>query len=262
MAEIYRRDGVLGAVPILSEAEATAYREQMERDEATLGASFHYRDKAHTALPYALRLATHPTVLDLVEELMGPDILLYNATFIIKEAGTTTKVSWHQDLTYWGLEDDDGQVSMWLALSPATEASGCMRMIPGSHRRKGLDHVNVQGDDNLLLLGQELAEVDESGAELYPLAPGEASFHHGWTVHTSAPNRSDDRRIGLNVQYLTPNNRVVAGSRASGLLVRGRDDYGHYDPDPPPPAVFDDEAIAAWDEQWALMKANFLSGQS
>ena len=70
--------------------------------------------------------------LDLVEKILGSNILLHNTTFIIKEADTTSHVSWHQDLTYWRFSHDD-QVSVWLALSPANELSGALQMIPKSH---------------------------------------------------------------------------------------------------------------------------------
>ena len=78
--------------------------------------SLHYKSKAHTILTSPLQLATDPTVLDIVESMIGPDILLYNVTYIIKEVNAPSHVSWHQDLTYWGLSHDD-KVSMWLALS-------------------------------------------------------------------------------------------------------------------------------------------------
>lgn len=131
LAVAYRRDGYVSSVPVISKAEAAAHRARMEKAEATFG-PLHYRSKVHTMLTSPLELATHQQVLDLVEAMLGPDILLYNVTYIVKEPGAASHVSWHQDLTYWGLSHDD-QVSMWLAFSPATELSGCMRMVPGSH---------------------------------------------------------------------------------------------------------------------------------
>ncbi|MEL0123213.1 MAG: phytanoyl-CoA dioxygenase family protein, partial [Paracoccaceae bacterium] len=101
----------------------------------------------------ALELATLPSVLDLVEQMIGPNILLYNVTYIIKEPHAPSHVSWHQDLTYWGLSHDD-QVSMWLALSPATQESGCMRMIPGSHKLGKVEHQTTEDDTNVMLQGQ------------------------------------------------------------------------------------------------------------
>jgi len=175
--------------------------------------------------------------------LLGPDILLHNVTYIVKEPKTGSHVSWHQDLTYWGLSHDD-QVSMWLALSPATEASGCMRMIPGSHRQGRIEHETTEDETNVLFQGQTVNGVDEDAAVMCPLAPGEASFHHGWTLHASMPNRSNDRRIGLNVQYLAAHVRQTKHDLDTAILVRGQDWFGHFGTDIPATSDLDPAAIA------------------
>lgn len=255
----YLADGVVSPVQIISSTEAARHRERMERAEQELG-PLHYIDKVHTVLTSPYELATHPVVLDTVEQLLGPDILLYNSTYIVKEPNSPAQVRWHQDLTYWGLQDDDAQVSMWLALAPATPESGCMQMIPGSHRYGRRPHDTSSGDDNLLLLGQHIPEVDSGQARYFPLEPGQASFHHGWTVHASMPNVSADRRIGLNVQYVSPHNflKSVDGARAD--LVRGTDRFGHFTADSGATTDCEPEAVAAWQQADAVMKANFKIG--
>lgn len=227
----YERDGYASPVPFLTTEEAADHRARLEAAEEKMG-SLHYRSKAHTFLTSPLELATHPTILDMVERMIGPDILLYNVTYIIKEPHAPSHVSWHQDLTYWGLSHDD-QVSMWLALSPATAESGCMRMIPGSHKHGMVTHETTEDDSNVLLQGQTVRGVAEDKATLCPLRPGEATFHHGWTLHASMPNNSDDRRIGLNVQYVAAHVRQTKHDHDSAILVRGKDDYGHFNQDIP-----------------------------
>ena len=255
LAETYRRDGVI-SVRVVSEADAARHRAALEHGEAQLG-PLHYLDKVHTVMMSPYELATHPAVLDVVESLIGPDILLYNSTYIIKEPGSDAFVAWHQDLTYWGLEDPDAQVSMWLALSPATVESGCMSMIPGSHMSGAVVHVKDATDANVLLMGQRIESVDPSDAIPFPLAPGEASFHHGWTVHASAPNTSTDRRIGLNVQYLAPHSRHVDGEAMTAMLVRGSDTYSHFGSDVAPASDFEPGAVSRWRALDAAMKAGF-----
>ena len=242
MAESYMRDGFLSPVEILSADEAARHRARMEAAEATTGA-LHYKTKVHTILRSPLELATHPRVLDMVEALIGPDILLYNVTYIVKEAGSASHVSWHQDLTYWGF-DGDAQVSMWLALSPATLESGCMRMVAGSHREGRRDHRLTEDATNVLFRGQTVEGVAEETAVLCPLQPGQASFHHGWTLHASMANRGPDRRIGLNVQYLAPHMRQTKPEPDSALLVRGADRHGHFQTDKPAETDLDPAAIA------------------
>ena len=252
-AESYERDGYVTSVDIVTADEAARHRARLEAAEAAHG-SLHYKAKTHTFFTSALELATHPRVLDLVEAIIGPDILLFNSEFIIKEPHAASHVSWHQDLTYWGLSHDD-PVSMWLALSPATALSGCMRMIPGSHKQGRRDHVTTDDEANVLLQGQTVAGVAEDAAVMCPLEPGQASFHHGWTLHASMPNRSDDRRIGLNVQYLAPHIRQTKHDLDTAMLVRGEDRFGHFGRDIPAAADFEPDAMARWRELDALYQA-------
>lgn len=258
IAADYWNAGVVSPVSLLSPQVAAEHRRRLEEAEAKIG-FLHYLDKVHTVLTSPFELATHPDVLDVVESLIGPDILLYNTNYIIKEPQTESFVAWHQDLTYWGLMEDDAQVSMWLALSPATEESGCMSMISASHATGRRQHEQDTRDENVLLLGQRITDVDADAGMLHPLQPGEASFHHGWTVHTSAPNVSNDRRIGLNVQYLAAHNGNVHG-HGSAILVRGEDRHGHFAADHPADADLEPEAVVAWRALDAQMKEWFKNG--
>ena len=133
---------------------------------------------------------------------------------------------------------------MWLALPPATPESGCMRMIPGSHANGRREHVVTDDPTNLLDLGQTVREVAEAGAITCSLQPGQASFHHGWTLHSSLPNRSDDRRIGLNVQYLAPHMRQTKHNMDSAILVRGEDRFAHFGRDLPAETDLEPVAMA------------------
>lgn len=254
IAERYERDGVVVA-DILDDVETVAHRRALDIGEAALG-PLHYMNKVHTVMRSPYDLATHPRVLDIVEALIGHDILLYNVDYIIKEPGSDAFVSWHQDLTYWGLADDDAQVSMWLALEPATAESGCMSMVPGSHRGGRVVHVEQPSDANVLLLGQQIVGVDPATARHYPLAAGQASFHHGWTVHESGPNRARHRRVGLNVQYLAPHNRQERDDAAT-MLVRGVDNFGHFRTEQPPDVDFEPDAVARFRELDQAMKQSF-----
>ena len=242
IAVTYKKNGFVSPVWLISERNAEHHRVLLEDAEASIG-KMHYRSKIHTVHTSPLTLATLPCALDIVEQMIGPNILLYNVTYIIKEPKSQTHVSWHQDLTYWGLSHDD-QVSMWLALSPATLESGCMRMIPGSHLGGRMEHKTTEDSDNVLLQGQTVSGINESNAHFCPLAPGEATFHHGWTLHASMPNRSADRRIGLNVQYLATHVRQTKHDLDTAMLVRGQDDYGHFESEKPATSDLDPAAIA------------------
>ena len=257
----WQRDGFLSPVKIIDAKEASRHRRAFEDAESKAGPQ-HYLDKAHTVLTSPLELACHPAMLDIVESLIGPDILLYNVVYIVKEPHSKSYVSWHQDFTYWGFDSDD-QVSAWLALAPATELSGCMRMIPGSYRHGRYGHTATDDADNVLKMGQTVAGINDAEAIVCPLQPGEASFHHGWTLHSSGPNSSDDRRIGLNIQYLATHMRQTNHDRDSAMLVRGVDIYGHFAQDIPASRDLDPEALAQRDEMVARFQDIYeMSGQA
>jgi len=253
LRDTYQRDGFVSGVEILSESGALRHRTAMEAAEASFG-PLHYEAKVHTFLRSPHELATLSNVLDVVERFIGPNILLYGATYIVKEPGSASFVSWHQDLTYWGFSHDD-QVSMWLALSPATVLSGCMRMIPGSHVHGQLHHETTKNESNVLFNGQTVAGIQESGAVTCALKAGQASFHHGWTLHSSGPNESDDRRIGLNVQYLATHMRQTKNTADSAMLVRGKDEFGHFAEDLAATSDLDPVAVARQKELQARYRS-------
>jgi ectoine hydroxylase-related dioxygenase (phytanoyl-CoA dioxygenase family) len=252
--DLYLEQGYLTALDILDRETAAVHRAALERAEAKAG-TMHYLNKIHTVLRSPAELVSHPAVLDVVEQLIGPDILVYNSTYIIKEANTPSHVSWHQDLTYWGLDSDD-QVSLWLALSEASVASGCMRVIPGSQRTGKLDHIAGEEDEhNVLFQNQRVADIDEAQALACPLGPGQASLHHGWLLHASATNQTSDRRIGLNVQYIAPHVRQKLPDY-SAWLVRGEDRYRYYAEEKPASTDLDPVACQHRERLEAMYRAS------
>jgi ectoine hydroxylase-related dioxygenase (phytanoyl-CoA dioxygenase family) len=160
---------------------------------------------------------------------------------------TTSFVSWHQDLTYWGLEGEE-EVSAWIALSPATTKSGCMRFVAGSQNQT-IAHRDTHDPDNLLTRGQEMVvEVAEDDAVEIELRPGQMSLHHGKVFHASHPNISDDRRIGLAIRFIPTHMRQVEGGQMAAMLVRGVDQYQHFRRCRPPSGLLTDADLAHWQE--------------
>jgi ectoine hydroxylase-related dioxygenase (phytanoyl-CoA dioxygenase family) len=183
-------------------------------------------------------------MLDAVESVLGPDLMVWGCEFFIKEPMSPKFVSWHQDLTYWGLSDA-GEVTAWVALSAATVENGAMRMVPGSQRSGIVPHRDTFAEDNILSRGQEITDgVDESRAVDVVLRPGEMSLHHGRMFHASGPNRTAGRRIALVVRYIAPAMRQTRGERDFAVLVRGEDRFGHFVNPPLPTAEFAPEAVA------------------
>ncbi|MEE3257909.1 MAG: phytanoyl-CoA dioxygenase family protein [Candidatus Latescibacterota bacterium] len=243
--EQYHRDGYYFPLKVLDDQEITTSRNQLEAFETAQGKSLQgaQRNKSHLLFKWVDDLMRHDKILDAVEALTGPDLLCWNTLFWIKEPQSESFVTWHQDLRYWGLDTDD-LVSVWLALSPATLASGCMHVLPGSHQGELLPHKDEYAEGNLLTRGQEIAvEVDEALTVAMPLAPGELSLHNGRLAHASSPNQSADRRIGLSLHYMPPRTKQVVGEWDSAALVRGEDRFGHFNHAPQPTKNFDPVAV-------------------
>jgi non-heme Fe2+,alpha-ketoglutarate-dependent halogenase len=246
--EQYRRDGYVSPVRVMAEDEAAAIRQKIEAFEAAQGKSLHgtQRTKCSLLFPWVYELFTSDAVLDAVEDVIGPNILQYQCGAWVKEPETGSYVSWHQDCTYYGLDPLE-LVSAWVALSPASEDSGCMQVLPGSHLQGEIPTANTElNEDNLLASGMRAqVEIDESKAVPMPLRPGEMSLHHVALLHSSRPNHGDDRRIGISGGFMPTHVRQTTILQASAMLVRGTDDYGHFPLDERPPVSPDDPATIA-----------------
>jgi non-haem Fe2+, alpha-ketoglutarate-dependent halogenase len=246
----YRRDGYLFPVDCLTQDEVQHYRTRLEHFEREQGDTFGklpdlVRSKSHLLFTWMDELVRHPKVLDAVESIIGPNILIYHLTSWLKEPNEPSHVSWHQDGTYFGLEPAE-QVTAWIALTDATPEMGCVRIIPGSHVIGQRPHKDTFSPGNLLSRGQTIEhKLDYTKYVMMPLMAGQISLHHTHIVHSSEPNQTNRRRIGIGVSYIPPHCRLVNDVRVTAALVRGRDDCGHFDPEPRPSGDFDAGSRAA-----------------
>ncbi|MBV8393544.1 MAG: phytanoyl-CoA dioxygenase family protein [Alphaproteobacteria bacterium] len=227
----YQRDGYVCPVDAFSTEQARKWRGELEAFERaegqTMGRGHNF--KPHLLFPWVDEIVHAPEVLDAVEDLIGPDILLFHLSVWPKDAGSGTYVSWHQDATYFGLEPAC-HITAWVALTDAPVEAGCMEVVPRSHKLGQLRHGEMQNPDNLLSRGQELSvEFDRTSTAYMPVKAGQFSLHHTHLVHNSRPNRSNDRRIGLGISYIPTSARCISPTRVSAMLVRGQDRYGHFD---------------------------------
>lgn len=238
---------MLFPIRVLSVMEAARYRDALEAVAAQCGEGYRRRfDNLHLFFPWAYRLATSEALLDTVESIIGPDIVIDGTLVFYKPPHDSGYASWHQDSVYsgWHLTPS---VSAWIALTPSEPSNGCMRAIPGSHQEGMLDHENVLDDPNLLnRRGERLRmDVDEARAVDFVLQPGEMSLHHTNIVHGSGPNGSDGPRIGFIVRFVT--SRTTNREREV-MRVRGNADCSHLRLATPPEDVDARFAVRRWRE--------------
>ena len=242
--ETYQRDGALHPVRAMPADEAAALRQKLEAAEAAAGGKLEggLKFKPHLLYPWLHDLVCDPRITGPVSEVLGDDVLCWASNFFTKEANDPAYVSWHQDSTYWGLSGPD-VCTAWIALSPSTVASGCMRVVPGTPAEQ-IGHTDTHAVGNMLARGQVVqAEVDDDAAVDVLLEPGEMSLHHVRLIHGSRANTSDDRRIGYAIRYAAPHLHQLYSDEDSATLVRGEDRYQHFAPEPRPASDLDPAAL-------------------
>lgn len=170
--------------------------------------------------PFWVRVVSDDRLVDIAQLFVGPDIALFASHYICKPAYTGQPVRWHQDGAFWPLEPMN-VVTLWLAVDASTPQNGCVRLVPGSHKRDFADMRDSAGDD---VLGKEIAvDVDESQAVDMVLKPGDVEVHHPNIVHGSNANTSPNRRCGLTIRYIPTSTEIVSDDLPwpSAFLLRG-----------------------------------------
>lgn len=237
----YEELGFVHSIPVLSETEVRRYRAEVERTCAALGGGVTRLDGLHLSFRWAWDLSTHPRLLDCMEQLLGPDILLKSTRLFYKHGRSASFVGWHQDGITERLEDARVP-AVWLGLTEATVENGCLRVAPRSHRLGLIPHAPRPHADNLTTEG---VTAQAQVAEAYDIVmrPGEMSLHHPLILHASNPNRSDAARVGFTATYT---NAALGASRTAVAWVRGDGPRDRFEMAEPPPRRPLAESIAAY----------------
>tara|TARA_B100001123_G_scaffold200557_1_gene227706 strand:+ start:2980 stop:3900 length:921 start_codon:yes stop_codon:yes gene_type:complete len=140
-----------------------------------------------------------PKVVDVIEDLMGPNIKLYYDQVFAKPPFDKAN-RYHQDSVFWKFFASNFQITCQVLLDDATTDNGCVRVIPGSHRFGLIDWDHLPHILTEDLLEQEVA---------LPLNAGDATFHHSLTLHCSGPNRKPTRRRGWSIHYVSADTRYI-----------------------------------------------------
>ena len=224
----YNEKGFLAPLEVLSKQEALAAREEIEEIEKKMPNEIDKsgRYNVHLISPKLDAIVHNSKILDVVESIIGKNILVCSSTLFIKDPNEYGYVSYHQDAKYIGLEPHNW-VTAWVALTDSYEKNGCMKMWPKSHLEIK-DHNEKFDKGNLLTRGQTVENVPEDETELVELEAGQMSLHHPRIVHGSGVNKSNDRRIGFVIQsYIGTNVKQIHGKN-SVQLARGTDKYHHH----------------------------------
>lgn len=243
-AKQYWDEGIVMPLNLMSTeqaAEATRkYYGFQERAQEPVGAPVYI--KPHLAAPWIYKIGTMPALLDAVETILGPNIVIWSSDIFNKAAGSGKYVGFHQDSKYWGLSPSDKVLSAWIALTPSRPETGNMQVIKGTHRGGIHDHKETYHPDNMLSVGQEVDfPFTSDDITDVTLEAGQFSLHHLDLIHGGKPNESDQDRIGLVFRFAAVGVRQETPGDAV-TLVRGRDD-GHFRLEPAPVEELGDAEI-------------------
>lgn len=177
-------------------------------------------------------LVTHPRILDIVEDIVGPDIVAWGSHFFCKQPGDPKHVPWHQDASYWPLTPAR-TVTVWLAIDDTDAENAAMQFVPGTHSG---GHVAWKHTDKPAVLGQEIPDIGRFGKPVWnPLRAGEMSLHADMLAHGSGPNVSDRRRCGFTIRYCPPEvTSLDLGWMRQAIVCRGSDPTGKWTHNPRP----------------------------
>ncbi len=237
----YERDGFVHPIRIMSTAEARQFRAGFEKLETLLERRVEYAAMTHLFFRWAFDLSTQPKILNPVQAILGPEVLVQATLILCKHAHDPSFVSWHQDYKYASRESAP-TVTAWVAISDSTRQSGCMRAIPGSHRDGIRPHIDTAIEHNILTYR---VEVDDSHAVDIELRAGEMSLHQANIVHGSLANRSDDTRIGFIIRFVTPQFQKTINPV---VRARGSEECGQLTIWPHSPTDDMKQTIGAWQE--------------
>lgn len=256
----YQSQGFHFPVKVMSASEAADYRKHVEEIERSIGklSNRHHplRQKSHLLFPWLDKLIRTPVLLDAVEDVLeSKNLLVWNTDFFIKEPNDPSFVTFHQDSVYWGLGREK-ILTAWIGFTDSTKDNGALQVIPGTHHGEQLPHRRAEAAHNMLLHNQEV-DTQSFGNEpvLLELKAGEASLHDVRLVHGSDPNRSNDRRMGFAVRYISTSVRPTHGLPDHATLVRGADHFGNFILESPPQCDADMDTVKMMGQYFRVMTA-------
>jgi hypothetical protein len=225
----FEAEGLVYPIRVLTSGEAADYCLACERLEADLGGRPRTVEvrQMHLHFPWAFALATADRVLDAVEDLLGPDLLIWATELFAKHpCDEAVSIGWHRDGVYMGL-DPQRTLTAWISLTPSCHRNGCMRAACEEDRRAASNRRAGERRRGTSQPPGEILDVE--------LDAGEMSLHDVYLLHGSGANRSDQKRVGFAVRFTTPDARPAL-DHPPAVLARGEDRHGYFQLLDPPAA--------------------------
>ncbi len=171
-----------------------------------------------------LDLVSNPKILDVVEDLIGPDIQLHHTKLNLKPpSNREARFEWHQDFPFFPHTNFD-LLAVMIYLDDSTEENGCLTIIPGSHKWGPRNHLFAKDGAFSSQLEDKSVLEDQSRWLKMPVPAGGMELHHCNMLHSSTANRGTRPRSAIVIQYRAADNielSPVPGRVGCGMLLRG-----------------------------------------
>lgn len=232
----FNRDGFIKGIRIFTPEEAMANREYFDELLAKVlaaGGDSYSISTAHLKYGKVYDLLTHPRLIAVVQDLLGPNLIAWGSHYFCKMPRDGKPVAWHQDASYWPLSPSKA-VTVWLAIDDADRENACMKFIAGSQH---VGHLTFRPSDPAEhnVLNQTIDNAEQYGEVVWDeLQAGEVSLHSDLLLHGSEANLSERRRCGITLRYCAADVRAGLGWNQKGVIVSGSDPSGHW-ANPPRP---------------------------
>ena len=188
--------------------------------------------------PAWIDIPTFPPILDMMEQVIGPDLILWGTTLFHKPAGLDRGVPWHRDGRYWPIKPL-ATTTAWIAVTDCTKENGCLRVIPGSHASREIGR-HFRDHSDQVTIPETLCdgEFDPDRARDLELEAGQMAIFDIFMIHGSNSNPTATPRTGYALRYMPATSHYdhhdlpIADSRGSAhhtrplIQVRGRDVSG------------------------------------
>ena len=229
----FQSQGYLAGLDVFSIEQCEKFRTRTEEFEHRYpeDVSWALDIKCNLLFDWVYELSTFPLLLDIVSDLIGPDVLLTNSIFRIKEPFSSTHYGWHQDAAR--IEVNPAFVIVYISISDATTENGCLRVVPGSNQQIEPFHLTGYAERQVARVNK----VDEANAIDMVLDQGQVGIFNCNTIHGSGSNNSKDRRFALVNDY-TPAAAQQSIGTGSGQLVRGSNSKKLWGEEPKPQGSF------------------------
>ncbi|MGG1551581.1 phytanoyl-CoA dioxygenase family protein [Paenibacillus ferrarius] len=231
--EQYQKEGYSGPMQGLTLQEADMYYQRffdvLEQSKYEPGPTKMNLSAWHQRHHWAYQLATHPSIVGAMKQILGDDLVLWAMHFWYKEPNNNKFIPWHQDINYWPMEPAINATA-WVSLGWSIRENGCLRVIPGTHKSI-VEHVSTGTDASAFEQGLPEEAIDESKAVDLEMSPGQIAFFNEATFHGSETNRSNIPRVAFSVRYTTPEVKFKMDewggdtTRIRTYLVNGEDKF-------------------------------------